>query len=227
MSGLMRSQNSLEQHPIKLTIAATIAVTVGGAVELIPILFGPKPAAAVANPGPKPRGPLALAGADLYVKEGCHNCHSQMVRPFRHETMRFGDYSLAGEAQYDRPFQYGSKRTGPDLAREGGKYPDSWHIGHLEDPSKWVKGSVMPRYPWLKTNALDPAAIQANMRTLKAMGHPYSDADIEGAAQALAGKTEMDAMVAYLQSLGTERAAAAAQEGHDASASSPAAGSAR
>lgn len=212
MSGLMQGQNALERHPITLTVGVTIAVAIGGAVEMLPILFAPKPATAQTAPGPKPRPPLELAGFDLYVKEGCHNCHSQMVRPFHAEVLRFGDYSLAGEAQYDRPFQYGSKRTGPDLARLGGKYPDSWHEGHLEDPAKWVKGSIMPRYPWLKERPVDAQAIQDRMRALKALGHPYEEATILGAPQALAGKTERDAMVAYLQSLGRERPAAEAQE---------------
>lgn len=224
MSGLMQGQNALERHPITLTIGVTIAVAIGGAVELLPILFAPKPAAALAAVGPKPRSPLEMAGFDLYVKEGCHNCHSQMVRPFHAEVVRFGDYSLAGEAQHDRPFQYGSKRTGPDLARVGGKYGNAWHEAHLEDPAKWVKGSIMPRYPWLKNNPLDGASIQARMRAQQSLGTPYTEADIAQAPQAVAGKSERDAMVAYLQSLGRQRPAAEAQEAAERGASAPASG---
>ncbi|NLW96303.1 MAG: cytochrome-c oxidase, cbb3-type subunit II, partial [Xanthomonadaceae bacterium] len=146
--------------------------------------------------------PLELAGRDVYVREGCYNCHSQMVRTLRFETERYGHYSLAGESVYDRPFQWGSKRTGPDLARVGGRYSDDWHRVHLINPRDVVPESNMPAYPWLARNRVDAADVQRRMRALQRLGDPYSDEDIAGAAEAVAGKSELDAIVAYLQGLG-------------------------
>jgi cytochrome c oxidase cbb3-type subunit 2 len=153
--------------------------------------------------GLQPHPPLQLAGRDIYVREGCYNCHSQMIRPFRAETERYGHYSVAGEFVYDRPFQWGSKRTGPDLARVGGRYSDDWHRLHLNDPRALVPESNMPAYPWLARTPAASADIEAKLKVLRALGHPYTDADIAGARQQLAGKTEQDALVAYLQGLGT------------------------
>jgi cytochrome c oxidase cbb3-type subunit 2 len=150
----------------------------------------------------KPYSALALTGRDIYVREGCYNCHSQMIRPFRAETERYGHYSVAGEFVYDRPFQWGSKRTGPDLARVGGRYSDDWHRTHLNNPRDVVPESNMPGYPWLAKTKLDPDDIQPKMRALKTLGHPYSDQEIKEAPAALADKTEQDALVAYLQGLG-------------------------
>jgi cytochrome c oxidase cbb3-type subunit 2 len=151
----------------------------------------------------KPYTALELTGRDIYVREGCYNCHSQMIRPFRAETERYGHYSVAGEFVYDRPFQWGSKRTGPDLARVGGRYGDEWHRIHLDNPRDVVPESNMPGYPWLGKTPADGAAIQAKLRALRSLGHPYTDEDIRGAKEALAGKTEQDALIAYLQVLGT------------------------
>ncbi|MEM7020547.1 MAG: cytochrome-c oxidase, cbb3-type subunit II, partial [Pseudomonadota bacterium] len=154
--------------------------------------------------GLKPYGALELAGYDVYVQETCTSCHSQMIRPFRAETERYGHYSVAGEFTYDRPFQWGSKRTGPDLHRIGGRYSDEWHRRHLINPRELIPRSIMPAYPWLAENELDGEFIQQKMRVLKdAFGHPYSEGDITNAPQVVAGKTEMDALIAYLQGLGT------------------------
>jgi cytochrome c oxidase cbb3-type subunit 2 len=155
-----------------------------------------------APPGVKPYDPLRLAGKDVYVREGCYLCHSQMIRALRAETQRYGHFSTAEESVYDRPFQWGSKRTGPDLARVGGKYSDTWQRLHLENPRQTEPESNMPAYPWLDNNKLDAADIQARMRTLRRLGDPYTDADIASAPAAVQGKTEMDALVAYLQGLG-------------------------
>jgi cytochrome c oxidase cbb3-type subunit II len=153
-------------------------------------------------PGVVPYPPLQLAGRDIYVREGCYNCHSQMVRTLRFETERYGHYSLAGESVYDRPFQWGSKRTGPDLARVGGRYPDDWHRAHMHNPRDVVPESNMPGFPWLEQTSVDGNEVAAKMRALKTLGDPYSDAEIAGAAAAVDGKTELDAVVAYLQGLG-------------------------
>jgi cytochrome c oxidase cbb3-type subunit II len=150
----------------------------------------------------QPYGPLELAGRDIYVREGCYNCHSQMVRTLRFETERYGHYSLAGESVYDRPFQWGSKRTGPDLARIGGRYSDEWHRVHMIDPRAVVPESNMPGYPWLEQRELNAQLIQRKMRALRMLGDPYSDEDIDKAPDAVVGKTEMDAIIAYLQGLG-------------------------
>jgi len=152
--------------------------------------------------GLKPYTALQLEGRDIYIREGCVSCHSQMIRPFRAETERYGHYSVAGEFIYDRPFLWGSKRTGPDLHRVGGRYSDDWHRVHLTNPRDVVPESIMPAYPWLAKNALDGSDIQAKMKTLVMLGHPYSDAEIEAAPATLEGKTELDAVVTYLQALG-------------------------
>lgn len=187
---------------IGLMIVLILAVVlVGGLVQIVPLFFMP----AMTEPvdGLEPYTPLQLAGRDIYVRESCMVCHSQMIRPFRAETERYGHYSLAGEFVYDRPFQWGSKRTGPDLARVGGRYSDEWHVVHLINPRDVVPESIMPGYPWLAENMLDPDTIQDRMRTLRRLGTPYTDEQIEKAPQQLEGKTEMDAIVAYLQVLGT------------------------
>jgi cytochrome c oxidase cbb3-type subunit 2 len=176
-------------------------VSIGGLVEIVPLFFQKSTTEAVA--GLRPYPPLALEGRDIYVREGCYVCHSQMIRPFRAETERYGHYSVAGEFVYDRPFQWGSKRTGPDLARVGGRYSDEWHRVHLINPRDVVPESIMPGYPWLAERKLDPSLIQRKMRVLKALGHPYTEEEIANAPAELEGKTEMDAIIAYLQGLGT------------------------
>jgi cytochrome c oxidase cbb3-type subunit 2 len=145
---------------------------------------------------------LELEGRDIYIREGCYNCHSQMIRPLRAETERYGHYSLAGEAVYDHPFQFGSKRTGPDLARVGARYSDAWHRVHLNNPRDVVPESNMPAFPWLSTSVLEGADTAAKMRALRLVGVPYTDADIAGAKAAVAGQTEQAALIAYLQGLG-------------------------
>ncbi len=183
-------------------IALTVAVvSIGGMVEIVPLFAQKSMTEAVA--GVKPYPALQLAGRDLYIRESCSVCHSQMIRPFRAETERYGHYSVAGEFVYDRPFQWGSKRTGPDLARVGGRYSDEWHRVHLINPRDVVPESIMPGYPWLAQNKLDASDIQTKMRVLRSLGHPYSDEEIASAPAELEGKTEMDAIVAYLQNLGT------------------------
>ena len=178
-----------------------IVVSIGGLVEIVPLFFQKSTTEAVA--GVKPYSALALEGRDIYVREGCYVCHSQMIRPFRAETERYGHYSVAGEFVYDRPFQWGSKRTGPDLARVGGRYSDEWHRAHLINPRDVVPESIMPAYPWLDRTPLDASNIQRKMRALRALGHPYTDEEIANAPKELEGKTEMDAIIAYLQGLGT------------------------
>ncbi len=192
----------IEKNIGLMAILIVIAISFGGLVEIVPLMFK----ASVVEPaeGVEPYDPLRLAGRDVYVAEGCYNCHSQQIRPFRAETERYGHYSVAGEFVYDRPFQWGSKRTGPDLARVGGLYSDDWHYLHMMDPRAVVPGSNMPAYPWLAERYVDPDVVQRRMRALKRIGTPYSDEDIERAYEAVAGKTEMDAIIAYLQGLGTE-----------------------
>jgi cytochrome c oxidase cbb3-type subunit 2 len=174
---------------------------VGGILEIVPLYFQKSTTQPVA--GLKPYTPLQLAGRDIYVREGCYNCHSQMVRPFRSETLRYGPFSLAGEFVYDHPFQWGSKRTGPDLHRVGGRYSDEWHRVHLINPRDLVPESNMPAYPWLAGATLDPQELAPKMKALRTLGVPYSDGEISGAAEAVKGKTELEAVIAYLQSLGT------------------------
>ena len=183
-----------------LAVLVAIVISIGGLVQIVPLMFLAK----VTRPvdGVKPYSALALAGRDVYVREGCYTCHTQMIRPFRAETERYGHYSVAGESVYDRPFQWGSKRTGPDLARVGGRYSDDWHRVHLLNPRDVVPESNMPAFAWLERQAVDGKAVQRHMRALRRVGDPYTDADIEGAPAAVAGKTELDALVFYLQGLG-------------------------
>jgi len=195
------SHETLEKNSALLIALIILVVAVGGLVEIVPLYFQKSTTEPVA--GLKPYAPLALAGRDIYVREGCYNCHSQMIRPFRAETERYGHYSVAGEFVYDRPFQWGSKRTGPDLARVGGRYSDEWHRAHLDNPRDVVPESNMPAYPWLAKTPADARDIESKLRVLRTLGHPYSDADIAGAREDLAGKTEQDALIAYLQGLGT------------------------
>jgi cytochrome c oxidase cbb3-type subunit 2 len=183
-----------------MIILIIITVSIGGLVQIVPLFFQHSMTEAVA--GLKPYDPLRLTGRDIYVREGCYLCHSQMIRPFRAETERYGHYSVAGEFVYDRPFQWGSKRTGPDLARVGGRYSDEWHRVHLNNPRDVVPESIMPGYPWLETTSADASVIQKKMEVLRLLGAPYSDEEIANAPQALEGKTELDAMIAYLQGMG-------------------------
>jgi cytochrome c oxidase cbb3-type subunit 2 len=194
------SHEKLETNIGKMALAIALVISFGGLAEIVPLMYQAE--AIQPLPGVKPYAPLELAGRDVYVREGCYNCHSQMVRTLRFETERYGHYSLAGESVYDRPFQWGSKRTGPDLARVGGRYSDDWHRVHLLNPRDVVPESNMPSYPWLQETPVDAGTVIANMRALKRLGDPYTDADIDGAAKAVEGKTELDAVVAYLQGLG-------------------------
>jgi cytochrome c oxidase cbb3-type subunit II len=190
----------LERKVWLMAVLMVLVVSVGGLVEIVPLFYQKSTTEPVA--GLKPYPPLQLAGRDIYIREGCYNCHSQMIRPFRAETERYGHYSVAGEFVYDRPFQWGSKRTGPDLARVGGRYGDAWHKLHLNNPRDVVPESNMPGYPWLAKNAVDASDIETKLRVLRTLGHPYSDEDIAGAKAELAGKSEQDALIAYLQGLG-------------------------
>jgi cytochrome c oxidase cbb3-type subunit 2 len=199
----MASAHDKVEKNIGLMIILIIAViSVGGLVQIVPLFFQDSLTEPVA--GLKPYSALRLEGRDIYVREGCYVCHSQMIRPFRAETERYGHYSVAGEFVYDRPFQWGSKRTGPDLHRVGGRYSDDWHRVHMVNPRDVVPESIMPGYPWLAEDALDGSDIQVKMETLRILGAPYSDAEIEAAPQALEDKTELDALIAYLQGLGIE-----------------------
>ena len=183
-----------------MIVLILVVLAVGGIVEIVPLFFQRSTTQPVA--GLKPYTPLQLAGRDIYIREGCYNCHSQMIRPFRAETLRYGHYSVAGEFVYDHPFQWGSKRTGPDLARVGARYSDDWHRAHLDNPRDVVPESNMPAYPWLARTPLVPEEIQPKMRALRRVGVPYTDDQITKAPEELKGKTEQDAVVAYLQNLG-------------------------
>ena len=194
------AHDKVEKNIGLMIVLIIVVVSIGGLVQIVPLFFQDSLTEPVA--GLKPYDPLRLEGRDIYVREGCYVCHSQMVRPFRAETERYGHYSVAGEYIYDRPFQWGSKRTGPDLHRVGGRYSDEWHRVHLINPRDVVPESIMPGYPWLQDTELDGSDIQAKMETLRTLGAPYTDAEIEAAPAALEGKTEMDAMIAYLQGLG-------------------------
>jgi len=194
--------DKIEKNIGLMIILIVIVVSIGGLVQIVPLFFQHSLTEPVA--GLEPYSPLRLAGRDVYVREGCYLCHSQMIRPFRAETERYGHYSVAGEFVYDRPFQWGSKRTGPDLHRVGGRYSDEWHRVHLNNPRDVVPESIMPGYPWLEETPADASAIQKKLEVLRMLGAPYSDADIENAPAALEGKTELDAMIAYLQGLGIE-----------------------
>ena len=199
----MATAHDKVEKNIGLMIILIIGViSVGGLVQIVPLFFQDSLTEPVA--GLKPYSALRLEGRDIYVSEGCYVCHSQMIRPFRAETERYGHYSVAGEFVYDRPFQWGSKRTGPDLHRVGGRYSDDWHRIHMINPRDVVPESIMPGYPWLAENELDDGDIKVKMKTLRTLGAPYTDAEIEAAPQALEGKTELDALVAYLQGLGIE-----------------------
>jgi len=194
------NQEMLEKNIGWMIVLIVLTVSVGGLVEIVPLYFQKSTTQPVA--GVNPYTPLQLTGRDVYLREGCYNCHSQMVRPFRAETERYGHYSVAGEFVYDHPFQWGSKRTGPDLARVGGRYSDEWHRLHLNNPREVVPESNMPGYPWLAKAPANAADIQAKMKALRVVGVPYSDAEIAKAPQELAGKSEQDALIAYLQNLG-------------------------
>jgi len=197
----MSWQTLIEKKTGWLVALTLVVVSVGGLVEIVPLFWQKSTTEPVQ--GLKPHSALELAGRDVYIRESCNVCHSQMIRPFRAETERYGHYSVAGEFVYDRPFQWGSKRTGPDLHRVGGRYSDEWHRVHLVNPRDVVPQSIMPGYPWLERNKVSGADVQARMRALRTLGHPYSDEDIANAPAAVDGKTEMDAMIAYLQGLGT------------------------
>lgn len=217
----MKDHRWLEGQGVLMSILVTIAILIGGIVEIVPLYLVRSSIEPIQ--GVKPYSALELEGRDLYIKEGCYNCHSQMVRPFRDETERYGPYSKAGEFVYDHPFQFGSKRTGPDLHRVGGKYPDSWHYYHMANPRQLVSGSVMPSYPWLLKNRLDTSLTKKKMKVLKQLGTPYSQEEIDGAKDALQKQaeeivgrlraekvedaqadTEIVALIAYLQKLGND-----------------------
>ncbi len=191
----------IEQKTGLMALLVVLLVSVGGLVEIVPLYFQRSTTEPVS--GLKPYNALRLAGRDVYLREGCYNCHSQMVRPFRAEVERYGHYSVAGEFVYDHPFQWGSKRTGPDLARVGGRYSDDWHRTHLRNPRDLVPESNMPNYPWLAKTPVAAEEMPARMRALRRVGVPYSDAEIASAPKDVAGKTEEDALIAYLQELGT------------------------
>lgn len=197
----MSKHEKIEKNIGLMGVLVAIVISFAGIVEIVPLMTQ----ASVVEPveGLEPRNALELAGQNIYVAEGCYNCHSQQVRPFVDETLRYGHYSMAGESVYDRPFQWGSKRTGPDLARVGGRYSDEWHEVHLIDPRAVVPTSNMPGYPWLADTPVDVKETVNSMKVLRLLGHPYSDADIAGAADSLEDKTQMDALIAYLQDLGT------------------------
>jgi cytochrome c oxidase cbb3-type subunit 2 len=195
------NHDTVERKIGLMGVLIALVISFGGLVEIVPLYF--QQSVRTPAEGIKPYDALRLAGRDVYVREGCYNCHSQMIRPFRSETERYGPYSLPGESVYDHPFQFGSKRTGPDLARVGGRYSDDWHRVHLNNPRDVVPESNMPRYPWLSQATVDGDLVAKKMRVLRIEGAPYTDAEIAGAAAAVAGKTELDALVAYLQGLGT------------------------
>ncbi|HUO79060.1 MAG TPA: cytochrome-c oxidase, cbb3-type subunit II [Steroidobacteraceae bacterium] len=194
------NHEKIEKNVGLLAVLTAIVISVGGLVEIVPLYFTgmvTEPA-----PGVRPNTALEVEGRDIYVREGCYLCHSQMIRPLRAETERYGHYSLAGESVYDHPFQFGSKRTGPDLARVGGRYSDEWHRAHLNNPRDVVPESNMPGFPWLATTKLDADGTAGKLRALRRVGVPYTDSEIAGAKAAVEGKTEQDALVAYLQGLG-------------------------
>ena len=194
------SHEKVETSNFLMIVLILLVIAVGGMVEIVPLFFQKSTTQPIE--GVKPYTALQLAGRDVYLREGCYNCHSQMIRPFRSETLRYGHYSLAGEFVYDHPFQWGSKRTGPDLHRVGGKYSDEWHRIHLNNPRDVVPESNMPAYPWLEKNTLNGTDMAARMKALRRVGVPYTDAEIAAAAADVKDKTDMDALVAYLQALG-------------------------
>jgi cytochrome c oxidase cbb3-type subunit II len=197
----VQGHERIETNNFLMIVLILVTVAIGGLVEIVPLFFQRSTTQPV--PGLKPYDAMQLAGRDIYVREGCYNCHSQMVRPLQAETLRYGHYSLAGEFVYDRPFQWGSKRTGPDLHRVGGKYSDEWHRVHLVNPRDLVPESNMPAYPWLDRKVVDGRAVAGNMVALQRLGVPYDDRQIAEAPKAVQGRTELDALVAYLQVLGT------------------------
>jgi cytochrome c oxidase cbb3-type subunit 2 len=201
MAAQQSGHEYLEKNMTPLIVLIILVVSIGGLVEIVPLFFQRSTTEPVQ--GLKPYAALQLVGRDVYIREGCYNCHSQMVRPFRAETERYGHYSVAGEYIYDHPFQWGSKRTGPDLHRVGGKYSDEWHRLHLLQPRDVVPESNMPAYPWLAENSVEADPVDAKMRALRTVGVPYTEEDIAGAKEQLKGRTEMDALIAYLQGLGT------------------------
>lgn len=198
---MARGHELLETNIGVMVVLIVILMSIGGIATIVPLFYQPNLRNAV--DGLEPYDALELSGRDIYIREGCNTCHSQMIRPFRAETERYGHYSTAGEFVYDRPFLWGSKRTGPDLHRVGGRYSDDWHRVHMTNARDVVPESIMPGYPWLNDAAADADSIQAKMRVLRTLGHPYTDSDIEKAPGLLAGKSEMDVLIAYLQSLGT------------------------
>jgi len=198
----MSIQENVEKNIGLLIVLTLLVVSVGALVQIVPLFFQTSTTQPIE--GLKPYDALRLTGRDIYIREGCVSCHSQMIRPFRAETERYGHYSVAGEFIYDRPFLWGSKRTGPDLHRVGGRYSDDWHIAHMNNPRDVVPESIMPAYPWLANTVIDTSDIQTKMRGLRFLGHPYSEQEIAEAPKMLEGKTEIDAIVAYLQGLGTE-----------------------
>ena len=197
------SHEKIETNNFLMIVLILLVLLAGGMVEIVPLFFQKSTTEAI--PGLKPYTALQVAGRDIYVREGCYNCHSQMIRPFRAETMRYGPYSVAGEFVYDHPFQWGSKRTGPDLARVGGKYSDEWHRIHLTNPRDVVPESNMPGYAWLEKAPVDGASLPTHMRGLRTLGAPYSDDEIAKATEEVQGKTELDAVIAYLQVMGIHR----------------------
>ena len=197
------SHEKIETNNFLMIVLILLVLLAGGMVEIVPLFFQKSTTEAI--PGLKPYTALQVAGRDIYVREGCYNCHSQMIRPFRAETMRYGPYSVAGEFVYDHPFQWGSKRTGPDLARAGGKYSDDWHRIHLINPRDVVPESNMPAYAWLEKAPVDGASLPTHMRGLRTLGAPYIDDEIAKATEEVQGKTELDAVIAYLQVMGIHR----------------------
>jgi cytochrome c oxidase cbb3-type subunit 2 len=194
------SHQKIETNNFLMIVLILLVVAVGGLVEIVPLFFQKSTTQPIA--GLEPPTALQVLGRDIYRREGCYSCHSQMIRPFRAETLRYGHYSVAGEFVYDHPFQWGSKRTGPDLQRVGGRYSDEWHRLHLRNPRDVVPESNMPAYPWLEKTQVNPAEAPAHMRALRRVGVPFTDEQIAGASDEVAGKTELEAVVAYLQSLG-------------------------
>ena len=198
--GNSNPHEKIEKNIGLMAVLVAVAISFGGLAEIIPLMYQAETIKPL--PGVKPYPALQLAGRDVYVREGCYNCHSQMVRTLRFESERYGHYSLAGESVYDRPFQWGSKRTGPDLARVGGRYSDDWHRVHLINPRDVVPESNMPSFPWLAENPVDAAVLRKHMNALQRLGDPYTASDMAGIEEAVDGKTELDAVVAYLQAMG-------------------------
>lgn len=195
------SHEKIETNNFLMIVLILLVIAIGGLVEIVPLFFQKSTTEAVK--GVEPYTATQLIGRDVYIREGCYNCHSQMIRPFRAETERYGHYSVAGESVWDHPFLWGSKRTGPDLARVGGRYSDDWHRAHLYNPRNVVPESKMPAYPWLVSEPVDDSHTQKKLEVMRTLGVPYTDEDIANAKQSVQGKTEMDALVAYLQVLGT------------------------